>query len=81
MGVTAHYLRRVPDPTPPHAEHLELCTSLIGFYHIPGSHDGISLARTLYKVLDRVGILRKVCVQKCNQHYSRSMGLDISSDM
>ena len=39
----------------------ELKTDLLGFVSIPHSHSGQRLGQALYKIYDRIGIVKKVC--------------------
>lgn len=54
MAVTAHYIIRVED------RRLVLKGRLIAFKHIVGHHNGASLARAFFAVLEEEGVARKV---------------------
>jgi hypothetical protein len=64
MAVTAHWLQKVSaqQPATLHSK-LTLCSDLIGFVHIPGSHTGERLAKVFVYILDRIklGKSKKVC--------------------
>jgi hypothetical protein len=59
MAVTAHWLQK--DSL--QQSKLTLCSDLIGFVHIPGSHTGERLAKVFVHILDRIklGKSKKVC--------------------
>ena len=56
MCITAHWIARNK-----RSHNLELKTALIAFHHVSGTHDGVNLARTMLKLLDRAGVTSKVC--------------------
>jgi hypothetical protein len=56
MCITAHWIARSK-----RSHSLELKSALIAFHHVSGTHDGVNLARTMLKLLDRAGIASKVC--------------------
>ena len=62
MAVTAHWLQKGLIQQSKTSK-LTLCSDLIGFIHIPGSHTGDRLARVFLYILDRVklGKSKKVC--------------------
>jgi hypothetical protein len=60
MGVTAHWLQKVSLQQ----SKLILCSDLIGFVHIPGTHTGDRLAKIFVHILDRIKLGKsknKVC--------------------
>lgn len=59
MAVTVHWLQKASLQQPK----LSLCSDLIGFVHIPGSHTGERLAKVFVHILDRIklGKSKKVC--------------------
>jgi hypothetical protein len=54
FAVTAHWLAKQEGGG------LVLKAALIGFKHVPGKHDGKTLARTALYLIDRAGITRNV---------------------
>jgi hypothetical protein len=62
MAVTAHWLQKIPSQQSK-ASKITLCSDLIGFVHIPGSHTGERLAKIFVHILDRIklGKSKKVC--------------------
>ncbi|CDO72222.1 hypothetical protein BN946_scf184970.g74 [Trametes cinnabarina] len=54
MAVTAHYIIRAE------GQHLVLKAHLIAFKHIEGHHDGASLARAFFTILEEEGVTWKV---------------------
>ncbi len=64
MAVTAHYIIRVED------RRLVLKGRLIAFKHIVGHHDGASLARAFFAVLEEEGVTRKVRTRTFPKYYA-----------
>ncbi len=60
MAVTAHWLQSVSLKTSSLQPKLSLCTDLIGFVHVSGSHTGEHLARVFLSIIDRLKIANKV---------------------
>lgn len=58
MAVTAYWLQKNSLQSK-----VTLCSNLIGFVHIPGSHTGERLAKVFVHILDRIklGKSKKVC--------------------
>ena len=56
FAVTAHWIAE----TAPHVWMQR--SALLGFTKMNTAHDGVRLARALYRVVERVGITHKVCV-------------------
>jgi hypothetical protein len=55
MAVTAHWLQKVSlQQSKTLQPKLTLCSDLIGFVHIPGSHTGERLAKVFLHILDRI---------------------------
>lgn len=61
MAITAHYLFLEDNGT------LALCSHLIAFRWVPGSHAGINLADTFIEVLEPLHLLSKVRFSPNNQ--------------
>jgi hypothetical protein len=59
MAVTAHWLEKISLQRGPQPK-INMCTDLIGFVHIPGSHSGEHLAEAFLFVLDHLKITKKV---------------------
>ena len=61
MAVTSHWIevKMIQTNEGPHFV-LRLRAELIAFHHIEGRHNGVHLASTFFKVLQRVGITAKV---------------------
>ena len=55
MCITAHWIARSK-----RSHTLELKSTLIAFHHVSGTHDGVNLACTILKLLDRAGVTAKV---------------------
>jgi hypothetical protein len=73
LAITAHYIARVGLEG---TTSLRLKASLIAFHRICGTHDGVSLARTVIDLLDRAGVTVKVGFyitheHRLIQHYSK----------
>ena len=60
MAVTAHWLQSVSLKTSSLQPKLSLCTDLIRFVHVSGSHTGEHLARVFLSIIDRLKIANKV---------------------
>ena len=56
LAITAHWIAS-GGPT---GTTLQLRSALIGFSCLEGGHDGLTVARAAYRVLERVGVLDKV---------------------
>ena len=61
MAVTAHWLEKTSlQMSGRLQQQINLCTDLIGFVHLPGSHTGERLAEVFCWVLERLKITQKV---------------------
>lgn len=59
MAITAHYLFFED------SGELTLCSQLLAFRWVPGSHAGVLLGDVFVQVLDPLGLLMKVCLSNC----------------
>ncbi|KAF8225380.1 hypothetical protein L208DRAFT_1306558, partial [Tricholoma matsutake] len=55
LAITAHWIAKVEGSTS-----LQLKASLIAFHRLHGGHDGVSLGKTVFRLLDRAGVTIKV---------------------
>lgn len=69
MAITAHYLFFE------HGGELALCSHLIAFRWVPGSHAGVNLADTFIEVLEPLHLLSKVRFSQNNQSLLRLLDL------
>ena len=56
MAVTAHWMAKGS------SSRLELCSALIAFREVEGSHSGENLGQVLFDIVQDIGIAHKVCV-------------------
>jgi len=56
MAVTAHWMARGS------SNQLDLCSALIAFREVDGSHTGDNLGQILFDIIQDIGIVHKVCV-------------------
>lgn len=59
MAVTAHWIQATT--TANGSRKLRLRSDLVGFYKIPGRHNGKHLANCFIRITDRLKITDKVC--------------------
>jgi hypothetical protein len=64
LGMTAHWLARNLE-----SNNLSLECALIAFHHLSGTHDGKTLAKTAFHLLERAGIIHKVRVPAPRPQY------------
>lgn len=60
MAVTAHWIETTQGTSHSPQHILKLRADLIGFYRVPGRHDGEHLAHAFLHILDRVSVSGKV---------------------
>lgn len=61
MAVTAHWLEKATISNRLQSR-ISLCTDLIGFMHVPGSHTGERLAEAFLLIIGHLKIAKKVYI-------------------